>query len=86
MVEVAKDLQRRLLAEDPVQGVWRVSNTTKDRIWCDASSVAIGAALKIDRGIVEDALRKVDDNVHVNLAELKFIKRVLNLASSTASL
>ena len=47
----------------------------------DASSLALGAAVKIDSSIVEDAswLHK-DDSSHINMAKLDAVIKGLNLA------
>ena len=73
-----------MLEEDPVGGVWEVVRTTQGRVWCDASSLAIGVCLEVDGAIVEDAswLRRMDDASHINLAELEAVLRGVNLAVS----
>ena len=84
------DAARKMLLEmitmvnenDPVKGKWHVSGCKSGTIWCDASSIALGACLEIDGDIVEDAswLRKKDDATHINVAELDAVIRGLNLA------
>jgi ribonuclease HI len=88
--EAAPDRSIAMLAEvmqtvanhDPVRGNWSVAKVSKGRIWCDASSLAIGVCVEIDGHIVEDAswLRKPQESVHINLAELESIIKGLNLA------
>ena len=83
------DDARRMLGElldelqsfDPVCGRWD-ANSKSGRIWCDASSLAIGCALEIEGHIMEDAawLRKKNDGAHINMAELDSVLRGLNLA------
>ena len=75
--EVVAEVQR----SDPVGGPWRVTSE-RGTVWCDASSLAVGCALEIDGGIVEDGtwLRK-EDSTHINLAELDAVVRGLNLAA-----
>ena len=53
-------------------------------MWCDASSLAIGVCLEVDGGIVEDVswLRRADDALHINLAELEAVLKGMNLAVS----
>jgi ribonuclease HI len=52
------------------------------RVWCDASSLAVGCALESDGEILEDAawLRKKSDGSHINMAELDAVVNGLNLA------
>lgn len=85
---IASDEIRRLLEEvmvevrknDPVKGRWSARGDAA-RVWVDASSLALGAAVEIDGSIVEDAswLRK-DDSSHINMAELDAVIKGLNLA------
>ena len=84
VVELAQELWNRVQDEDPVGGVWEVVRTTEGRVWCDASSLAIGVCLEVDGEIVEDAswLRRADDASHINLAELEAVLRGVNLAVS----
>jgi hypothetical protein len=72
VIKIVKSMQNRIEKEDPVGGVWYVSNVEEERVWCDASSIAIGTCVEIDGSIVEDAcwLRKQDDSNHINIAEL----------------
>lgn len=82
VIHLAKELWDRVLAEDPVRGVWDVGETHSGRVWCDASSLAIGVCLEIKGEILEDAswLRREDDSAHINLAELDAVLRGVNLA------
>lgn len=68
--------------KDPVGGKWAVCNSEEGRLWCDASSLAIGVCIEIDGEIIEDAswLRKQDDLAHINLAELEALLKGVNLA------
>ena len=52
-------------------------------MWCDASNLAVGVCLEIDGSVVEDAswLRKQQDVMHVNLAELDAVLKGVNLAA-----
>lgn len=79
-----QDLLVRVGREDPVGGVWSppAPGDQPFRVWCDASSIAIGVVLEVGGCIVEDAawLRKVDDSAHINVAELEAIIRGVNLA------
>ena len=76
--EVAVNMVNKMIAkvkdEDPVKGYWHVP-------WCDASSIAIGTVLEVDEKVVEDAswLRKKYDFSHINVAELEFIPKGVNL-------
>jgi hypothetical protein len=92
--EAAPDRSIAMLAEvmqtvanhDPVRGNWSVAKVSKGRIWCDASSLAIGVCVEIDGHIVEDAswLRKPQESVHINLAELESIIKGLRRSSGTS--
>ena len=81
---LCRDLMARLLSDDPVHGVWSVpAGTSKEwKVWCDASSIAFGAALERDGEIVEDRcwLREKNDRRHINLSELEATIKGLNLA------
>jgi transposase InsO family protein len=77
-------LHSMIQQRDPVQGVWDVQSTQVGKLWCDASSLALGVCLEIGGCIVEDAswLRKTDDDGHINLAELEAVIRGINLSLS----
>ncbi|XP_067936897.1 E3 ubiquitin-protein ligase rnf213-alpha-like [Watersipora subatra] len=72
----------RVTRHDPVQGKWSVNRDECCKVWCDASSIAIGVCIEMEGGIVEDAswLRKIDDSMHINVAELEAVLKGLNLA------
>ena len=76
------ELMDRVRAEDPVSGVWHVPSTQVGKVWCDASSLALGVALEVQGSIVEDAawLRKSTDCAHINVAELDAVLKGVNLA------
>ncbi len=76
------DLLRRVEAEDPVRGKWHVPDTQVARVWCDASSLALGVCLEVRGVVVEDAawLRKTTDCAHINVAELEAVLKGVNLA------
>jgi transposase InsO family protein len=78
----AQEISRRLHERDPVSGNWLAGDAKACRIWCDASSLAIGACVEVDGIVIEDAswLRKQDDAAHINLAELEAIIKGLNLS------
>lgn len=80
--EIMQELWEKVLMSDPVRGVWEVNDTSKGRVWCDASSLAIGVCLELDGVAVEDAswLRPVGDAGHINLAELEAVVKGVNLA------
>lgn len=67
---------------DPVGGRWAVSNSSC-RLWCDASSIAIGCAVEVNGEIIEDSswLRKRDDGNHINVSELESVLKGLNLVA-----
>ena len=77
-----EDVVRRVRGEDPVRGVWRVEDTVTGRVWCDASSLALGVVLEIGGNTVEDMswLRKPNDVTHINVAELDAVVKGLNVA------
>ena len=67
----------------PVKEEWNIRRSQEGVIWCDASSLALGALLEIGGGVTaEDAawLRKKDDSAHINVAELDATKKGINLA------
>ena len=72
----------RVKQHDPVCGQWSVQATQHGKVWCDASSLAVGACVEIDGQIVEDAtwLRSVDDGAHINVAELEAVIKAVNMA------
>ena len=76
------EIVERVSADDPVRGVWKVPNTGKGRVWCDASDLALGVLLEIDGFEVEDGawLRKQNDYNHINVAELEGVLKGVNLA------
>ena len=78
LLEVMQEIEMA----DPVGGKWSVVSK-KGRVWCDASSLAVGCALEVDDGIVEYGawLRKADDGAHINMAELDSVLKGLNLAT-----
>ena len=79
---VLSDMLREVAASDPVTGSWKVDRTEKGKVWCDASSLALGVAVEVDNIIVEDAawLRKKNDYNHINVAELEATLKGVNLA------
>ncbi|XP_054267042.1 uncharacterized protein LOC128989196 [Macrosteles quadrilineatus] len=76
------NIMDRIDERDPATGKWAVSPGEEGKVWCDASSLAIGVCLEIEGEIVEDAswLRKQHDSAHINLAELEAILKGVNLA------
>lgn len=82
VMDTVKDMLLRVDRQDPVKGIWNVEKSQQGRLWCDASSLAIGVVLEIGGQIVEDAswLRREDDGAHINVAELEALLKGLNLA------
>ena len=82
VMDLVHDLLKRVGEENPVKGVWAVPISRVGRIWCDASTLAIGVCLEVNGHIVEDGcwLRQEDDVSHINLAELESILKGVNLA------
>ena len=79
---IAREIVNRVNEHDPVGGVWSVSNSTACKVWCDASSLAMGVCLEVVGEVVEDAawLRKESDGSHINVAELEALLKGLTLA------
>ena len=79
--KMLSELLEEVRSSDPVGGRWEAPSDA-GRIWCDASSLAMGCALEIDGNIVEDAawMRKKDDGGHINMAELDAVLKGMNLA------
>lgn len=77
-----RETLERVRVNDPVQGEWLVGSDKRGRVWCDASSIALGAALEINEVIVEDAawMRKCEDVHHINVAELEAALKGVNMA------
>ena len=76
--EVITEVKKR----DPVKGEWHIRRSKEGVIWCDASSLALGAILKIGGVTAEDAawLWKKNDNAHINVAGLDATMKGVNLA------
>ena len=72
----------RLGKQDPVKGPWTVRPGGTFTLWCDASSVAMGAVLERDGKIIEDMawLRRKGASLHINVAELTAVVRGISLA------
>ena len=77
-----QELLQRVQENDPVGGRWAVTSS-KCRLWCDASSLAIGCAIEAGGDVIEDSswLRKADDGNHINIAELEAVLKGLNLVA-----
>ncbi|XP_076049685.1 uncharacterized protein LOC143030423 [Oratosquilla oratoria] len=69
----------KLVGHYPIAGWLRMSRGV---VWCDASSIATGAVLKIGGVVVEDGAwhRKKDDYHHINVSELDTVIKGVNLA------
>lgn len=82
IVKLLRDLWERVNKEDPVCGVWTVPSVSSGRVWCDASSLAIGASVEVQGDVIEDGcwLRREGDSSHINLAELESVLKGVNLA------
>lgn len=78
----AREVVSRVLEHDPVRGSWDVKGERACTVWCDASSLALGACLEVKGSVVEDAawMRKGGDGSHINVAELEAILKGVNLA------
>ena len=78
---LVEETLKRVASEDPVHGVWCVPVEASGKVWCDASSMALGVCLEIDGRVVEDAswLRKENDGAHINVAELEAVLKGVNM-------
>ena len=67
---------------DPARGRWDVVGD-EATVWVDGSSLAMGAAIKVNGDIIEDGcwLRN-NDCSHINLSELDAVVKGINLAVS----
>jgi len=74
------DVVKGVKEKDPVAGTWAVASGDEGVVWCDASSIAIGVSIEINGETVEDAswLRKGNDSMHINLAELEALLKGVN--------
>ena len=82
LLQICRDLQSQFDHGDPVRGVWRADVTAPVVVWCDASDLALAAAVEIDGAIVEDGtwMRAVGESRHINIAELDAALKGLKLA------
>ena len=71
----------RVMQDDPMQGDWCI-NGNELTVWVDANSLAMGVTLEDNRSIIEDTcrLQPENDTRHINLAELDYILKGINLA------
>jgi len=81
-VLMMREVEKSLQSFDPVGGVWTVEPGETATVWCDASSLAVGAVIEISGEVVEDMswLRPKDDGAHINVAELDAVLKGLNMA------
>ena len=79
--EVYQEICTKLKENDPVGGCWNVACDEDVRIWCDASSIAIGTAIEVGGFIIEDgAWLRREQYEHINLAELESVVKGVNIA------
>ncbi len=79
------EMVTRMTASNPIGGKWTVRAQADEAVvWCDASSIALGACLEVEGEIVEDAawLRKKEDAHHINISELEAVVKGINMALS----
>ena len=85
VVKFCKGVAERLSTDDPVHGGWSVPNaeSTVCNVWCDASSIALGAVVEVGGSVLEDCswLRPKKDTRHINVVELESVVKALNLAT-----
>lgn len=81
---LAIDLWSRVQLDDPAKGAWEATTSTRVKVWCDASSLAVGVCLEDveHTHVIEDAcwMRHASDVSHINLAELEAVLKGVNLA------
>ena len=79
---IVQEIHKRFKASDPACGRWDVPKSDHGVLWCDASSLAIGACLEVDGHVIEDGswLRKRNDAAHINLAELEAVLKGISMA------
>ena len=67
------EIMTKVRTSDPVKGVWTVDGKDSVNVWCDASNIALGVVITVDRMVIEDAswIRKKEDPLHINAAELE---------------
>lgn len=72
-----KEIAERLKDGDPISGQWPVNPASIISVFADACNMALGAALEVDRDVIEDAarLRGEHDTAHINRAELDSVLR-----------
>ena len=51
--EFCRDLQKRVMNEDPVAGVWSAPPSSRWKVWCDASNIAFDVVLEADGAVME---------------------------------
>ena len=50
------EMVTRLKVDDPVCGAWKAAADNGGKVWCDASSLAVGIVIEMDEcKVVEDA-------------------------------
>jgi hypothetical protein len=52
---ITGEIDTMIRQRDQVQGVWDDQSTQVGKLWCDASSLAMGVCLEIGANIVEDS-------------------------------
>ena len=83
MADIQADIAADIAMHDPAQGVWNVDPNRAYQVFCDTSLAALAVVIKWDNRVMEDKawLRKKDDFLHINVAEVTAITRGVNLAS-----
>lgn len=58
-----REIVEAVRRQEPVRGKWHIPKSTKEIVWCDASSIAMNVNVEIGGIVVEDAtcLRKGND-------------------------
>ncbi|QQP49389.1 Putative LOC101234602 [Caligus rogercresseyi] len=81
-ISLLEEVISKVERDDPVRGRWNVRPGGNCELWCDASSLAYGAAIVKDGAVIEDGawLRAKEDGDHINMAELTAVIKGVNLA------
>ena len=82
LIKQAREVEERVRENDPVCGSWQIHPADACIVRCDASSLAVGAALEIDKEIVEDIswMRPKGGGRRINISKLDAIFSSLNMA------
>ena len=82
MLHMIQEVIVEVWKEDPVKGEWNIRRSQEGVIWCNTSSLAMGALLETGGVTAEDTawLQKKDDSTRINVVELDDTMKDINLA------